>query len=312
MQPSLPFAEFISDEANAALSVKRDEPLLVILGNPPYPQDSANPSREGRRLTFIGELIENYRRIDGQPLGDINSKVLQSDYVKFIRWAQWRIDKNGEGVIGYIVNNSFLDGPTFRGMRQSLLEGFNTIYLLNLHGSSRITEVVPEAVRDENVFDISQGVCILLCVKESDNPTSAKTYYADLWGPREEKYNTLSETDVRSTEWYELQPISPYYLLVPQAAELRSEYELGWETTDIFQIDSVGIVTGRDKFTLHWTAKKLRETVDNFVSLSEDDARKKYQLPKDSQDWKVHLAQADLRNHPDANQHITSIHYRPF
>ena len=93
MQPSLPFAGFISDEANAALSVKRDEPLLVILGNPPYPQDSANPSREGRRLTFIGELIENYRRIDGQPLGDINSKVLQSDYVKFIRWAQWRIDQ---------------------------------------------------------------------------------------------------------------------------------------------------------------------------------------------------------------------------
>ena len=312
MQPPLPFAEFISDEANAALSVKRDEPILVILGNPPYPQNSANPSREGRRLTFIGELIEDYRRIDEQPLGDINSKVLQSDYVKFIRWAQWRIDKNGEGVVGYIVNNSFLDGPTFRGMRQSLLAGFNTIHILNLHGSSRITEVVPEAVSDENVFDISQGVCILLCVKESDNHAPVKTYYADLWGSREKKYNTLSETDVRSTEWYELQPISPYYLLVPQATELISEYELGWKTTDIFQTDSVGIVTGRDKFTLHWTAEKLRETVDDFVSLSEDDARNKYQLPKDSQDWKVHRAQADLRNHPDADQHITSIHYRPF
>ncbi len=312
MQPSLPFAEFISDEANAALSVKRDEPLLVILGNPPYPQDSANPSREGRRLTFIGELIEDYKEINGQPLGDINSKVLQSDYVKFIRWAQWRIDKNGEGIIGYIVNNSFLDGPTFRGMRQSLLEGFNTIYLLNLHGSSRITEVVPEAVRDENVFDISQGVCLLLCVKESDNQPPAKTYYADLWGSRAEKYDTLSETDVQSTEWCELQPMSPYHLLVPQATELISEYELGWKTTDVFQTDSVGIVTGRDKFTLHWTAEKLRETVDDFVSLSEDDARKKYQLPKDSQDWKVHRAQADLRNHPDADQHVTSIHYRPF
>ncbi|MDE0011648.1 MAG: N-6 DNA methylase [Candidatus Poribacteria bacterium] len=308
----LPFAEFISQEANAAVSVKRDKPLLLILGNPPYPQDSANPSREGQRLTFIGELIEDYRQIDGQPLGDINSKVLQSDYVKFIRWAQWRIDKNGEGVVGFIVNNSFLDGPTFRGMRQSLLASFNTIYLLNLHGSSRITEVVPEAVRDENVFDISQGVCILLCVKESDNPAPAKTYYADMWGLREEKYNTLSEIDVQSTEWCDLQPISPYYLLVPQATELIAEYELGWKTTDVFQTDSVGIVTGRDKFTLHWTSEKLRETVDDFVSLSEDDARKKYQLPKDSQDWKIHRAQADLRNHPDADQHITSIHYRPF
>ena len=129
MQPPLPFAGFISDEANAALSVKRDEPLLVILGNPPYPRDSANPSRVGRELTFIGELIENYKQVDGEPLDETNLKALQADYVKFIRWAQWRIDKNGEGVIGYIVNNSFLDGPTSRGMRQSLLNSFNTIYL---------------------------------------------------------------------------------------------------------------------------------------------------------------------------------------
>ena len=312
MQPSLPFAEFISDEANAALAVKRDEPLLVILGNPPYPQNSANPSREGRRLTFIGELIEDYRQIDGQPLGDINSKVLQSDYVKFIRWAQWRIDRNGEGVIGYIVNNSFLDGPTFRGMRQSLLASFNTIYLLNLHGSSRITEVVPEAERDENVFDISQGVCILLCVKESDNPAPAKTYYADLWGSREEKYNTLSEIDVQSTEWCELQPMSSYYLLVPQATELIPEYELGWKTTDVFQTDSVGIVTGRDKLTIHRTTEDVSETISDFVSLSEDDAREKYKLGKDTRDWKVHLAQTDLRNHPEAEKHIQPIHYRPF
>ena len=312
MQPPLPFAEFISDEANAALSVKRDEPLLVVLGNPPYPQDSANPSRVGRELTFIGELIEDYRQVDGQPLGDVNSKVLQSDYVKFIRWAQWRIDKNGEGIVGYIVNNSFLDGPTFRGMRQSLLNSFNTIYLLNLHGSSRITETTPTTQRDENVFDISQGVCILLCVKKRDNPKQVKVYYADMWGSRDEKYNILSDTDIQTTTWCELQPTSPYHLLVPQATELRAEYEIGWETADIFQTDSVGIVTGRDKLTLHWTAEKLRETVDDFVSLSEEDAREKYRLGADSRDWKVRLAQADLRNHPDVNQHTKPIHYRPF
>ena len=312
MQPSIPFAGFISDEANAALSVKRDEPLLVILGNPPYPQDSANPSREGRKLTFIGELIENYRQVDGEPLGDRNSKVLQADYVKFTRWAQWRIDKNGEGVIGYIVNNSFLDGPTFRGMRQSLLNSFNTIYLLNLHGSSRITEIVPEAEKDENVFDISQGVTILLCIKERDNPAPAKVCYADIWGPRDEKYKALSETCVQTTDWEELHPTSPYYLFVPQTTERIAEYESGWEITNIFQTDSVGIVTGRDKFTLHWTAKKLRETVADFILLLVDDAREKYQLPKDSQDWKIHLAQADIRNHPDVEQHVQSIHYRPF
>ena len=312
MQPPLPFAGFISDEANAALSVKRDEPLLVILGNPPYPRDSANPSRVGRELTFIGELIENYKQVDGEPLDETNLKALQADYVKFIRWAQWRIDKNGEGVIGYIVNNSFLDGPTSRGMRQSLLNSFNAIYLLNLHGSSRRTEAVPTAQRDENVFDIIQGVSILLCVKEHNNPSPAKVYYTDMYGSREEKYNTLSKTDVQTTAWNELQPTSPYYLFVPQATDYSAEYETGWEITDILQTSSIGIVTARDKLTIHWTAEDVRETVSDFVSLSVDEARKKYNLRKDTQDWKVHLAQADLRNNPDSVKHIAPIHYRPF
>ena len=311
MQPPIPFAGFISDEANAALSVKRDEPLLVILGNPPYQRKSANPSRIGRALTFIGELIEDYKQVDGEPLGERNSKALQADYVKFIRWAQWRIDKNGEGIVGYIVNNSFLDGPMFRGMRKSLLDSFNAIYLLNLHGSNRRTEAVPEGERDENVFDISQGVCILLCVKERDNHEPAKIYYADLWGSREEKYNTLPKTDVRSTEWCELQPISPYYLLVPQNIGYSAEYERGWEITDIFQIGSVGIATGRDKLTIHRTAEKLRETVSDFVALTEIEVKQKYDL-KDSGDWKIYRVQADLRNHPDIDRHIGSIHYRPF
>jgi len=313
MQPSIPFAGFISDEANAALSVKRDEPLLVILGNPPYQRHSANPSRIGANLTFIGELIEDYRQVDGEPLGEDTSKALQDDYVKFIRWAQWRIDKNGEGVIGYIVNNNFLDGSTVRGMRQSLLEGFNAIYLFNLHGSSRKTESVPTAQRDENVFDISQGVCIVLCVKERDNPTQAKVYYADMWGSREDKYNILSGTEIQSTKWYELQPNSPYYLFVPQATGYSAEYEeIEWKITDIFQTSSIGIVTARDKLTIHWDPEKVRETVSDFVLLSEDEARKKYNLRKDTRDWKVHLAQADLRNHTNAEQHVKPINYRPF
>ena len=227
MQPSIPFAGFISDEANAALSVKRDKPLLVILGNPPYPRDSANPSRIGRNFTFIGRLIEDYKQVDGEPINERNSRELQADYVKFIRWAQWRIDRNGEGVIGYIVNNSFLKGPIFRGMRQSLITSFNSIYILNLHGSIRIQEAVPEGRKDENVFDISQGVSILLCVRERDNSSPAKVFYADMWGSREEKYNKLSETDAQSTEWCELQPTSSYYLFVPQATDYGAEYETG-------------------------------------------------------------------------------------
>ena len=307
------FAEFISDEANAAVSVKRDEPLLVILGNPPYPRHSANPSRDSDgEFTFIGGLIEDYKQVDGQPLGERNPKALQADYVKFIRWAQWRIDKNGEGIIGYIVNNGFLDGPTTRGMRKSLMDSFNAVYLLNLHGSNRRTEAVPETKRDENVFDIIQGVSILLCVKQRDNPTPAEVYYADMWGSREEKYKTLSEIDVQTTEWKQLQPMSPFYLFVPQRRERITEYEQGWEITDVFQTSSIGIVTARDKLTLHRTPEKVREMVADFVSLPEADVREKYRLRKDSRDWTVYHAQVDLRSHPDVKQHVQPIHYRPF
>ena len=312
MQQPLPFAEFISDEANAALSVKRDEPLLVILGNPPYKRHSANPSRVNGNLTFIGELIEDYKQVDGQALDEDNSKALQDDYVKFIRWAQWRIDRNGEGIIGYIVNHNFLDAPTLRGMRQELLESFNAIYLLNLHGSIIKPEPIPEGKKDQNVFDIEVGVTILLCAKERNNPAASKVYYTDMWGLREEKYKVLKETDVRSTTWCELQPASPNYLFVPQAANYSAEYESGWEITDIFQVSSIGIVTARDKLTIHWTAEEVHETVTDFVSLSVDEARKKYNLRKDTRDWKVHLAQADLRNYPEADQHVKPINYRPF
>ena len=310
----LPFAGFISDEANAAVSVKRDEPLLVILGNPPYPQDSANPSREGRKLTFIGELIEDYKPTDGKLLGiKDQTKFLQADYVKFIRWAQWRIDKNGEGIIGYIVNNNFLGGVTFRRMRQSLMKSFNAIYCFNLHGGSRIGEITPELETDENVFDIKQGVTILLCVKELNNPSPANIYYADLWGLREEKYNVLSETDVETNDRCAFQPKSPYYYFTPQEMEARAEYEKeSKKITDIFQTSSIGILTARDKLTIHWTAEQLHKTVKDFVSLPEDEARQKYKLQKDTQDWKVHLAQADLRNHPDFEQHIQPIDYRPY
>ena len=314
MQESLPFAEFITDEANAALSVKRDEPILVILGNPPYPQDSANPSSEGNRLTFIGELIEDYKPTDGKLLGiKDQTKFLQADYVKFIRWAQWRIDKNGEGIIGYIVNSNFLRGVTFRRMRQSLMKSFNAIYCFNLHGGSRIGEIAPETETDENVFDIKQGVTILLCVKEPNNPSPAKIYYADLWGLREEKYNALSETDVETNDWCAFQPKSPYYYFTLQAVEARAEYEKeSKKITDIFQTSSIGILTARDKLTIHWTAEQLHKTVKDFVSLPEDEARQKYKLQKDTQDWKVHLAQADLRNHPDVEQHTQPINYRPY
>ena len=313
MQPSLPFAEFISDEANAALSVKQDEPLLIILGNPPYPRSSANPSRDADgNLNFIGRLIEDYKTVDGTPMAEQNFQALQGDYVKFVRWAQWRIDRNGEGVIGYIVNNGFLSGIIFSGMRQSLMNSFNTIYCFNLHGSSRIGEIIPDGETDENIFDIQQGTAILLCVKERDNVAPAKIYYADLWGSRAEKYATLSHTDIQTTTWTELTPDSPFYHFVPRHNQHIEEYETGWELTDIFQASSIGIITARDRLTIHSTPEAVRTTVTDFVSLSESEARQQYRLPRDRRDWQIRLAQEDLQNHPETEQYIVPINYRPF
>jgi predicted helicase len=148
----------LSEEANAASRVKRDLPIMVVLGNPPYSGHSANSSWEmvGKRkkLNFIGQLLQDYYFVDGKPLGEKNPKWLQDDYVKFIRWGQWRIEQTGAGVLAFITNNGYLDNPTFRGMRQQLMNTFDEIYIFDLHGNSKKIECAPDGSKDENVFDI--------------------------------------------------------------------------------------------------------------------------------------------------------------
>lgn len=175
----LPGMASLSEESHEAGKVKKDQPILVIMGNPPYSGHSANLSekyitiqdiktgKEKRKKckTWIGELIEDYKFVDGEPLGERNPKWLQDDYVKFIRFAQWKIDQAGEGVLGLITNHSYLDNPTFRGMRQSLMKSFDEIYILDLHGNSLKKEKCPDGSKDENVFDIRQGVAIALFIK---------------------------------------------------------------------------------------------------------------------------------------------------
>ena len=318
-QLELPFSKFISEEANAATAIKRERPILVMLGNPPYSGHSANRSRdESGNLTFIGELIEYYKKVDGKPLGERNPKWLQDDYVKFIRFAQWRIKKTGEGIVGYITNHGYLDNPTFRGMRQSLMQTFNEIYVYNLHGNVKKKEKAPDGGKDENVFDIQQGVAILLCVKcpqchsERSEESHACVYHADLWGLREGKYRLLAETDVNTTQWTELQPSSPFYLFVPQDTELLAEYEQGWKVTEIFPVNSVGIVTARDKLTICWSEEEVWQTVTDFAELPPEEARQKYKLPKDVRDWKVEWAQRDLKESGLSKSNIAPILYRPY
>ncbi|MEZ8222226.1 putative helicase [Candidatus Fervidibacteria bacterium JGI MDM2 JNZ-1-D12] len=318
--PRLELGRFISEEADAAADIKQKKPILVVLGNPPYSGHSANRSwviRNGKKvLTWIGTLLEDYKQVNKQPLGERNPKWLQDDYVKFIRFAQWRIEQTGEGIVGFITNHAWLDNPTFRGMRWNLLKAFNEIYILNLHGNVRKREKAPDGSKDENVFDIQQGVAIMLAVKRKDWTQTCKVFYADLWGERKNKYDFLAENDVMTTQWTQLTPTPPLYLFVPQDVSLQNEYEQGFKVTDIFPLHDVGIVTACDKLTIHWTPDEVWETVKEFVRLDPEKAWERFNLRKDAKDWKVARAQKDLQNagvpKEHARQKIVRILYRPF
>jgi len=301
------FARWISEEANAAAEIKKEKPIMVVLGNPPYSGHSANKGNWAR------ELIETYKTVDGQPLGEKNPKWLQDDYVKFIRFGQWRIERTGQGVLGFITNHSYLDNPTFRGMRQSLMNTFNDIYILNLHGNAKKKEIAPEGDKDENVFDIQQGVAICLLVKDPDNTEPTRVHYSELWGIREGKYQTLSETDVHDTAWNALEPHSPFYLFVPRNEAKSEEYEKGWKVTDIFPVNSVGIVTARDDFVLDFDKGKLRNRIEEFrgSSLSDDEIRDKFNL-KDTKVWNVTDARKAIQKDDNYEQAFTNCLYRPF
>ncbi len=306
-------ARAISDEANAAAEIKREKPIMVVIGNPPYSGHSANRSRDTNGdLTFIGQLIEDYKRVDGANLGEKNPKWLQDDYVKFIRFAQWRIEKTGHGVLAFITNHGYLDNPTFRGMRRSLMQSFSEIYVFDLHGNSKKKEENPSGGKDENVFDIQQGVAILLAVRQPDQEGAAKVWHAELWGDRHTKYAALSDGSLAETSWTELAPTTPAYLFAVQNVEIGKEYAAGCPITEIFPINSIGIVTARDALTIHFTSKELEQTVKKFVAMDVESAREEFDLGADVRDWRVEWAQKDIRDSMKLGLRMEKILYRPF
>ena len=302
----------IAEEANAATEIKRDLPIMVVLGNPPYSGHSANASTRGGKPTWIGDLIESYKRVRDQLLGERNPKWLQDDYVKFIRFGQWRIEQTGAGILAFITNNGYLDNPTFRGMRQQLTDTFTEIYLLDLHGNAMKKERALDGGPDENVFDIQQGVSIALFVKQPNKTGPAAVHHADLYGTREAKYTTLAEMDVSTTDWERIEPRSPRYMFKPWDNELEKEYGQWQKITEVMPINSVGVVTARDKLTIRWSSDEVRQVTTDFASLTPEAARSKYSLGRDAQDWKVHLAQADLNDSGTSDEHVVPILYRPF
>ena len=260
----------ITDEASAASEIKRDLPIMVVLGNPPYSGHSANASRKDGKLTWIGELIEDYKQVDGKPLGERNSKWLQDDYVKFIRFGQHRIQQTGAGILAFITNHSYLENPTFRGMRQQLMETFSDIYLLDLHGNSRTKERSPDGGVDENVFDIQQGVAIAIFVKYLGKDSAATVHHADLWGTRDSKYESLSGSDLSETDWNLLEPRSPSYMFKLWDRELEEEYRTFPKITEIMPVNSVGVVTGRDKEAIRWSVDEMIQGARSLVSSDEE------------------------------------------
>ncbi len=321
------FVPELSTEGKLAQKVKRNEKILVITGNPPYSGNSSNVSFNIKKVTktyksgkqrkvnkkfdtWIGKLIKDYYKIDNIPIKEANSKWLQDDYVKFIRFAQYKVEQTGEGIVAIVTNHSFLDNPTFRAMRYNLMQSFDQIYIIDLHGNSRKLEKTPEGEKDENVFDIQQGVCISILIKKKGLKKSVKR--ADFWGKRDIKNNQLFETDFNKIEWIELQPSEPFYLFSYQNIELKKEYRTWTAINEIFGINSIGIVTARDKLTIQFTEDEIKNTVNDFVNLPTEEARQKYNLGNDVRDWSVQMAQNDLKNSELKLENFKKIHYRPF
>ena len=317
-QQALPLLSALSEESRLAGKVKREEPILVILGNPPYSVHSANTNAWTERLlktTLDG--AQSYYEVDGKPLGERNPKGLQDDYVKFLRFAQWKIQRAGRGVVGMITNHGYLDNSTFRGMRQSLLKTFDEIVILNLHGNSLKKEIAPGGSPDKNVFDIRQGVAIALFVKRSPQTKKAETpaevFYADLWGKREEKYAWLDQHGLDETEFERITPESSWYFFIPFRIEAIRQYE-SWPTVpDIFPVHSTGIKTHRDRFVIDFDRKELERRIQQFRDLSFPEIllRQTYSL-RDTRDWNLKQNREALAHDSQWRKYFNKTLYRPF
>ncbi|MCL2306138.1 MAG: hypothetical protein FWC43_12415, partial [Planctomycetaceae bacterium] len=306
--PQLFMAQWLAKEAEAARRVKQDVPVMVVMGNPPYNVSTQNKN------DWIDGLIEDYKKEPGTDKKLKEQKLnLDDDYVKFIRYGQMLVDKNATGILAYITNHGFLDNSTFRGMRWSLLQSFDRIYVFNLHGSTTRNENVPEGSRDENVFDIKIGTSISICIKTGKKSPgqTAEVFYSELYGRRKAKYAFLREHTLDSVNWNILSPHKPFYFLVPKDFHGQDEYEKGFSVTELFPLTGPGIKTERDRITIHFTEKSLRQTIKDFLRLDSESIRDQFDLPKDSRDWKIEWAKKDLTDNI-SNDRKYQIQYRPF
>jgi len=315
-QKKFSILKWLTDEANEAANIKRKNPIMVILGNPPYSGISQN------RGKWITDLIEDYKYVDGIHFKE-KKHWLQDDYVKFIRYGQEFINKNNEGILAFINNHGFLDNPTFRGMRYSLLKTFDKIYILDLHGNTKKKESSPDGRKDENVFDIQQGVSINIFVKKQNTQKSnslATVYHADIYGKRSEKYSFLQNNNLQTIKWQRIENKTPFFFFVPKSENNKEEYENGFAVNELFNLNVTGIVTARDSLVIDVDKKALQNKIQKFCdkNISDDEIRrwlfpnktdKKY-FAGDTRGWKLAEARKKIRNN-NHEDFIIDINYRP-
>ena len=303
-EPRTLFAQWLSREAAEANVIKRDCPVMVMIGNPPYSVSSQNKGE------WIQGLLDCYKK-------NLNEKKLNldDDYIKFIRLGQHYVEKNGSGILAYISNNSFIDGITHRQMRLTLMQVFDEIYILDLHGNSRKQEIAPDGSKDENVFDIMQGVSINIFVKtgRKERGELAKVYHQNLYGTCEYKYSCLNDETLSSIQWTELTPTEPYYFFVPKDFSVQDEYEKGFKIDELMRQHSNGIVTGKDNVCVCETENEANLLYKDLLNLSIEDFRNKYHSGEDTKYWSIKSAKDDVISATNNKKcHVVQCLFRPF
>ncbi|WP_114700862.1 type ISP restriction/modification enzyme [Psychrobacter proteolyticus] len=299
------FAGWLSAEANEASAIKRDAPVMVVMGNPPYSGVSQNNGK------WISNLIEEYKYIDGKHFNE-RKHWLNDDYVKFIRYGQRFVEKNGEGILAFINPHGFLDNPTFRGMRWNLLKTFDKIYTIDLHGNSNRHEVCPDGSIDENVFDIMQGVAITIFVKsgKKSDKELGEIYHYDLYGKRDTKYTFLEEHSLSEISFKSISYSKPNFFFNPKDEKGRYEYELYFKLDELFPQVSSGIVTMGDNFIIDEKEEKLINRISDFLNNEYTDVqlKNKYGLGKNYPKW-INDNKAEISK---IEKKATVISFRPF
>lgn len=302
----------MATESKEANKIKELNSITVVIGNPPYSGHSLNNCDWIRGLlrNKLADGADSYFNVDGQGLGERNPKWLNDDYVKFIRYAQYKLACSGVGAFGFITNHGYLDNPTFRGMRQSLMKTYSDINIIDLHGNAKKKEIAIDGSKDENVFNIMQGVAVNISVKLKDK---CNVNHFDIYGTRDQKFNLCKQNTCFGFETTnKLLPTSELYLFCPQNIDVREEYNSYKTISSVLVENCVGIVTARDGLTIGTTKKKIRDTVKDFSALGIEVARAKYDLGTDTRDWKVELAQNDIKKSGASEDKIVQVNYRPF